>query len=184
MNEKSNQSLAKLIENNKREQKKYLGLLKNKKIKINIKNHMEKKIKCEFEKGNTLSNPNLIDYIDESNENNIKNIFKEKVLDTENMTNLLASIKDINFKFVGSNLSKLDTSNAILCKSEANGNIEMFSYKILEYDNVEDADILLVYEKSILGEKKTDMIEIKGCDYKKLQPEVYLNDTMVWFHLR
>ena len=193
MNDNSNESLSNVLEKMKGKQLKYFEFLKNKKNLRIFESSSDKIIKLKSKKEKNVviidSNDNKIK--DESKENCIRNIYatnilKEKILDADKIKNLLASIGRVNAKFYGHTLPKLEPSKLIFAKKEeeANTNIEDFSYKILEFDNVEDRATLLVYEKAIPGEKKTDIIEIKGCDYKKLQTGVYLNDTMIWFHLR
>ena len=193
MNENSNESLSNVLKKMKVKQSKYFEFLKNQKILRIIESSSDKIIKLKSKEKNAAviidSNNNESKY--ESKEDCIRNIYatnilKEKILDADKIKNLLASIGRVNAKFDGNILPKLEPSRLIFAKKEeeANINIEDFSYKILEYDNVGDRTTLLVYEKVVPGEKRTDIIEIKGCDYKKLQTGVYLNDTMVWFHLR
>ena len=193
MNENSNESLSNVLKKMKVKQSKYFEFLKNQKILRIIESSSDKIIKLKSKEKNAavIIDSNNNELKDESKEDCIRNIYatnilKEKILDADKIKNLLASIGRVNAKFDGNTLPKLEPSRLIFAKKEeeANINIEDFSYKILEYDNVGDRTTLLVYEKVVPGEKRTDIIEIKGCDYKKLQTGVYLNDTMVWFHLR
>jgi hypothetical protein len=51
-------------------------------------------------------------------------------------------------------------------------------------EEFEETQILATYDKNVPGERPQPALEIKGCDHKKLQPEVYLNDTLISFYLR